>query len=91
MDKDFKEYLKNAKNRFKEVIIKYPYEENKELHTEFDSFLLAYEQAENKALNLPIVGLRSEQLSCDHEWQTVFHHDKIIGRYCPTCERIEAG
>ena len=51
MDKDLKDYLKNAKNDFKEVIAKYNYNDHKELNTAFDSFLLAYEQAESKAIN----------------------------------------
>ena len=36
-----------------------------------------------------IVG-QSEQLGCEHDWQSVFHHDNLIGRYCPECKELRA-
>jgi len=43
-----------------------------------------------KQLNTPAVVGQSEQLDCDHDWQSVFHHDNLIGRYCPECEELRA-
>jgi len=48
-------------------------------------------EAINEALNLPDVVGQSEPSDCAHDWQSVFHHNNLIGRYCPNCEQLRAG
>lgn len=49
-----------------------------------------YKQQEVKSVDLADVVGQSEQLVCDHDWQSVFHHDNLIGRYCPECKELRA-
>ena len=51
MQNTFKEYLKEARQRFCNITQKYSVEDNLELRTEVDSFLIAFDQAVDKAIN----------------------------------------
>jgi len=42
-------------------------------------------------LNIHIVVGKNEPSDCAHDWQSVFHHNNLIGRYCPNCEQLRAG
>ena len=52
MEEDFKEYLKEARQRFCKETQKYNVRDYLKLRTEVDSFLLAYDQAVSKAFSL---------------------------------------
>ncbi|MFZ2432510.1 MAG: hypothetical protein WAW57_15330 [Lutibacter sp.] len=62
MKQTFENYLKQARNDFAKVAVKYTVTEHLELRTAIDSLLIAYDQAVAKALILPVVGHRRELL-----------------------------
>jgi hypothetical protein len=62
MQEDFKEYLKEARQRFCKEVNKYNVSDNLQLRTECDSFLIAYDQAVAKAFSLQGVSHRRELL-----------------------------
>tara|TARA_R110000850_G_scaffold258239_1_gene384739 strand:+ start:449 stop:724 length:276 start_codon:yes stop_codon:yes gene_type:complete len=66
MQEDFKEYLKEARQRFCKEVNKYNVSDNLQLRTECDSFLIAYDQAVAKAFSLQGVVMQSEQLFCTY-------------------------
>jgi hypothetical protein len=68
MQEDFKEYLKEARQRFCNETQKYSVADNLRLRTEVDSFLIAYDQAVAKAFSLQGVGHRRELLLF-RKWQ----------------------
>ncbi|AKG94232.1 hypothetical protein AVT43_gp58 [Polaribacter phage P12002L] len=62
MQEDFKEYLKEARQRFCNETQKYNVKDNLRLRTEVDSFLIAYDQAVSKAFSLNAVSQHRELL-----------------------------
>jgi hypothetical protein len=62
MQEDFKEYLKEARQRFCKEVNKYNVSDNLQLRTECDSFLIAYDQAVAKAFSLQGVSHQRELL-----------------------------
>jgi tRNA(Ile2) C34 agmatinyltransferase TiaS len=86
MQEDFKEYLKEARQRFCKEVNKYNVSDNLQLRTECDSFLIAYDQAVAKAFSLQGVSQRSELLACcpicskEMTSQLVKHH------HCKKCK-----
>jgi hypothetical protein len=50
IEDDFKEYLKQARIDFDKALANYPIEHHLKLRTEIDTFLIAYDQAVDKAL-----------------------------------------
>jgi len=48
MEKDFIDYLRDERNRFVKVAVKYDTHEYNELRTAIDSLLIAYDQAREK-------------------------------------------
>lgn len=84
MQEDFKEYLKEARQRFCNETQKYNVRDNLKLRTEVDSFLIAYDQAVSKALTLTDVGC----MCCD---KTIKHNellkDEFKDNYCNWCNR----
>ena len=52
MQEDFKEYMKEARQKFCKEINKHSVGDNLVLRTEMDSFLIAYDQAVAKAFSL---------------------------------------
>jgi len=65
----FSEYLERARWDFAKVADKYSIEKHLELRTAIDSFLIAYDQAVYKALNLANVSGQSELLLDFVRWQ----------------------
>jgi len=66
MEETFEEYLKQARWDFAIVAEKYLVKEHLELRTAIDSFLIAYDQAVDKALLTPDAAGQSEQFcECD--------------------------
>jgi hypothetical protein len=72
MQEDFKEYLKEAREKFCYETQKYNVENNLQLRTEVDSFLIAYDQAVAKAFSLsgvmPTFVLFAEWLQYNGKW-----------------------
>ena len=66
---EFNKYLKEARQEFCKEVNKYNVSDNLQLRTACDSFLIAFDQATEKAINYtPCCKSDSEQLSCEHEW-----------------------
>jgi hypothetical protein len=55
MKQTFEDYLKQARKDFAEVAIQYTVTEHLKLRTAIDSLLIAYDQAVNQALTIPVV------------------------------------
>jgi hypothetical protein len=91
MQEDFKEYLKEARQRFCKEVNKYNVSDNLQLRTECDSFLIAYDQAVAKAFSLQGVSQQSVLLSCDNGcYWALKEADNKQYLQCSICERIEA-
>tara|TARA_R110000772_G_scaffold35637_9_gene85852 strand:+ start:3579 stop:3839 length:261 start_codon:yes stop_codon:yes gene_type:complete len=55
MEQTFEDYLKQARKDFAKVASEYTVTEHLKLRTAIDSLLIAYDQAVNKALTIPVV------------------------------------
>jgi hypothetical protein len=72
MQEDFKEYLKEARQRFCNETQKYSVADNLRLRTEVDSFLIAYDQAVAKAFSLQGVGCSYSEKKVDDAYDKGF-------------------
>ena len=69
MENTFKEYLKEARQRFCKEVNKHNVSDNLQLRTECDSFLIAFDQAVDKAINFTGSSLElKEKYSEDFEY-----------------------
>mgnify|MGYP000651361212 CR=1 FL=1 len=55
MEQTFEDYLKQARQDFAKVASEYTVTEHLKLRTAIDSLLIAYDQAVNQALTIPVV------------------------------------
>ena len=77
MKQTFEDYLKQARKDFAEVASEYTVTEHLKLRTAIDSLLIAYDQAVNQALTIPVVvgstGIDDEAFereeNAEIEWQ----------------------
>jgi len=90
MEETFEEYLKQARWDF--AIVAEKYSEDLELRTAIDSFLIAYDQAVDKALLTPDAAGQSEELLCEHEWKVESFdcYGMPYEQYCEHCGKKEA-
>ena len=83
MQEDFKEYLKEARQKFCKEVNKHSVGENLVLRTEIDSFLIAYDQAVAKAFSLSGVVSSADKNTIDDDDNGYI--------YCPNCGRVKEG
>ena len=82
MDNTFKDYLKQARKDFAKVAVKYSTTNHLELRTAIDSLLIAYDQAVDKALTIPIV------IKCDHDFKHIMQGSTGVVFKCRKCGGI---
>ena len=64
--KEFEKYLKEARQEFCKEVNKYNVSDNLQLRTACDSFLIAFDQATEKAINYTHCCKSDSELLCDH-------------------------
>ena len=70
MEETFEEYLKQARQEFVKVANGYTVSQHLKLRTAIDSLLIAYDQATDQALTIPVVVGQSEQLCVECKIET---------------------
>jgi hypothetical protein len=86
--KEFSKYLKEARQEFCKEVNKYNVSDNLKLRTACDSFLIAFDQATEKAINYSqCCESDSEQLTCDN-----CKHNCLVwddDHPCATCAEMD--
>ena len=89
---EFNKYLKEAREEFCKEVSKYNVSDNLQLRTACDSFLIAFDQATEKAINYSQCCMsEAEQLFCDCEIpKPTDPYDVVDKHICRDCKQIIA-
>ena len=83
---EFNKYLKEARQEFCKEVSKYNVSDNLELRTACDSFLIAFDQASEKAINYTHCCKSDSEQLCECDAPLIRTSNK--GReYCGSCEK----